>query len=713
VVRQAADGRAASSHDREVPAPVARPSKRLNTDLEAARERGLRSEADSLAASAERLLAAGRCEEAAREFRKAAEVSPMMDQADRMRARAAEALRRGGTRKLGKRLMLAVVVLALLGAVAYLGTPQAHNLLAQREYQGIVSDTRDNLVRADRLRVFAREQKPYDWYVAIFHRQYDISAVNEARAAADEAERAAQATPIGQQQGDERLRQLEAHFADLAVPLPQVMDEAQQLARSDKGRDQERAQEILSLAQVQVAKMQPELAGIEEMRKEGRHKEALERATQFRASYPRAGVLAASLPLPARVAVANEDGQPMPEAEVRIDGMPIVGGDRRFCRRGDRDTVVDVAAPGFAPVRQVVPADTRPDERLLEVVLRVAPAWQRPLGRPPEGAVRLRVAPDGVYVQRPDAVALLRGGDGDLLATLDPLPGVQGASYSSLWLEDRGRVIIGCVDGQVRAVDPHTLGVLQVLHRGKSSVLAWLDTDLTYRPGKRALYLIEEARGGVRRLVALQGGQEWWPPYQGISGKQKPFLAHPSDRVVTIDDTSVSFIEEDGSDAKIEDLPAERIGAVLPLAKDGDVLVPLATGVAWLRFGPREAPLRSIDDPLLVAAGAALPAVDGAAVVLARADRGLDLAMVDGDRLAPRWHVDLDAPPAFVPTLAEGVVATVDAKGRVTLRSAADGAVLGRIAHPVALAAPPLIHNGAVVVADVEGNVAAYAIPKK
>jgi serine/threonine-protein kinase len=702
---------AGSSLDREGAGP-GRASKRLNPEFEAARERGMRSESDGVAASAERLFSAGRFDAAAKEFRKAAQISPSPDHAERLRARAAEARRAGRWRRLGRRGAMLLVVLALAAVVGRYGTPQLHELLAEREYHGIVAEVRDPHQLADRLRAFANATKPYDWYLTVFRRGYAIAAVDEAKRQAEEVEGQQQRAPVTGGDDGARLRDLEAAYADPAVGLPEVLNRAAKLAGASSGREHERAQEIAALAQAQVENMGAELRRIQGLLKEGKHREALAGAEHFRSSFPRAGALAASLPLPAKLVITSDDGAPS-DADVRVDGMSLPAGERRFCRHGDRETVVDIAAAGYAPTRVTVPMDARLEERAVEVRLVLAPTWTRALGPSAGGWAVLRPAADGVYVQRAEASALLRGTDGEVLATLEPTAGHQGASYTSLWLEDHGRLIIGMDDGQVRAVDPRTLQVVQVLGRGKVPVLAWMEIPLTYRSGERGRYLIEDAHSG-RRIVATVGGQEWWS-YQGISSaKLAPWLAHVGDHVVVLDDASAQFLEEDGSSvAQLSDLAGERIAPVIQLPGDSGVLVPTAVGVQWLRLNAHEPLLQPVSDQLLATAGPALATASAEVVALARADRGLDLAVVDGSTLSLRWHVELASPAMVAPGIGDGVVVAADAAGHLSIHSLDDGALLKRIPHTAPLAAAPLVRGGQIVVVDVKGTVAAYAVPKK
>ncbi len=356
-----------------------------------------------------------------------------------------------------------------------------------------------------------------------------------------------------------------------------------------------------------------------------------------------------------------------------------------------------------------VPADSSIEERVINVALRVAPVWTHALGHGLGARVRLHPAANGIYVQREEGALLLRGSDGEQLGALDALPGVQGASYTPLWIEDQteNRILISTTEGQVKAMDSRTLTLLQTLHKGLVPVLAWIDVPLTYQPNVHNQYLILESHS-VYRLEAMRGEQELWP-YQALRGLLPPMLLHVGDRVVVIDDTSVHFLEEDGSNVDIKNLPSARTGALLRLPGDAGMLMPTANGVQWLHFGKRDQPLLVNDDKALLGVGPGSLLVDGRLLVVAHSD-GVEALELANDHFEPRWHVALDAPPLEFGA-GQGLVAVSDAKGHITLLGEDAGEVVGRIMHPLPLSGAPLLLGGLLVVSDQDGTIAAYALP--
>ncbi|MBA2479113.1 MAG: PQQ-binding-like beta-propeller repeat protein [Planctomycetes bacterium] len=703
----------------------------MSTDVEAARERALRNDAEALATAADRLASAGRFEAAARDWRRAAEMSPDVDRAAALRKKASDARGRGRASRVFKRMLWMLVLSGLVVLLAWMLTPLIHNFLAERSLRSL-AEVRDEQVRIDRLRLFAQDQaKPYPWYERVFRGTYVIKAANEANLQADEFERSMRLTSTGPHTESSALRDLEEAYADPRVAWQPVLDRASALLKSGSARERDRAREIQTIVQSQLSKMTPELQWIEAMRKEGRFREALERAAQFRSSFPRAGSLASGLPLAARVEVISEEGKPIPAAEIRVDGAPLSAGDRHFCRRGNAESIVEVAAAGYAPFRHVVPADLDPAEVVVRVSLRVATVWKRAVGSKPPLWTVLHHAPDGVYAHRPDGIYLLRANDGDQIAAFT-LPAAADAVLTPLWLEDRGRLLISGDDGQVRNLDGRTLTADHVLLRALAGVHAWMEAPLTYRASKIVRYLVQETRESreakaARFVVAMDGAQELWS-YKGISGRsQTPVLLHHLDRVVVIDDTSAHFIEEDGSSVQILDLLEARVGPPLIVSKPGAkaddraILMPTVAGIQWIRFGPRSAPMESVADPVLDAAGAALAAVDGDTVALARSDHGLDL-VVYRENLSPAgepprpgfqrvWHADTGRAFGAPPVVGANVVVTLDDQGRLSTWARDSGALLGRIAHGAPIASAPLVRDGNIILVDSSGGIVAYAIP--
>jgi len=696
-----------SNHRTLSPDAAGRSSRKLNAELVAAKDRGLRSEAEALAASAERLFNAGRFVEAAKDFRKASDLTPDTEFSGVLYKRAREAGRRGRWKRITMRLVLFLVVLALLAAAVFWATPVVHNLLATRQKQDIQSQFRDAAQRDAALMAFAQAQKPYDWYTATFQHGYTLSAVTEAQAEVDEDERNAQPTVPATAVDSRELTALEAGYNDPSVSFPELADRAATMLKTVSSGERQRVHDVLLHVQANIDELTPLLHQIEALIAKGKTGAALAMARDFRTNHPRAGRLAADLPLPSRLMVETEDGRPI-DAAVQSDGILLPPGERQLCRRADRDVVVQIAAPGYGSQTISLTADATPDETLVNVKLKTAPLWTRSLGHGLGGRAQLHLAPNGVYVQREDGMALLRATDGLVLGTLEPLAGIQGPSYTPLWnLDPSGsHIIVGGVEGMVEMIDARSMQPQQLLFQGKADVLSWIEVPLAFKAGQNARYLVEESHGN-RRLVALDGAQEWWH-YQSIPGSQPPYLSTALDKLVVIDDTIIHLIDEDGSNDSTTALSAPRSGAVLSLPRDLGVLVPTTGGVSWVRFGPAQQPVVVSDDAALLAAGPGAIASSGTNVVIVHVD-GLELLSLDGDHFVSRWKTPLDTQAVEI-GMNDSVVAISDSKQRLVIFSVATGAPLARIALPAPLAASPMVLPNAVVVDDSEGNVASYLL---
>ncbi len=202
---------------------------------------------------------------------------------------------------------MSAILLALLGVVAWKGTPEAHNLLAQREYEEIVAGTLDPSQLEDRLRLFVEDTRPYGWYVLVFKHGYTIGAVGEAQHALDSSQKSTSIPVIAPENLD--VRALESAVGDSSVPWPEIADRAGAMLRSASGLDKIRIQAVLDRAQTATRKMDTALRQIQESLAAGAESDALALATNFRAQQERAGKLLAQLPLPGRVSALTEDGQ--------------------------------------------------------------------------------------------------------------------------------------------------------------------------------------------------------------------------------------------------------------------------------------------------------------------------------------------------------------------------------------------------------------------
>jgi hypothetical protein len=199
-----------------------------------------------------------------------------------------------------------------------------------------------------------------------------------------------------------------------------------------------------------------------------------------------------------------------------------------------------------------------------------------------------------------------------------------------------------------------------------------------------------------------------------MKGFRAPVLWFSDDHVLLMDDLALVMLDElDGHEIATAALPGPRSGAPVALGRGGVIAVPTSVGVALLQVtGGAQPALIPLSDLLLGELGAARLAGDGEHVAAFGPDRRVQLVAWQGERLVRRWAAALPA-DAGLPvhaTLGTEQVLVADDLGSVFVFGRADGQPLRRILHGTPLAAPPLLIDGRVVVADREGRISAYRL---
>jgi hypothetical protein len=343
----------------------------------------------------------------------------------------------------------------------------------------------------------------------------------------------------------------------------------------------------------------------------------------------------------------------------------------------------------------------------VRVVLRPQPLWAVPGPEPLPGSALYAAGPGAILVDRRSQLSRVELTEGRLLARLERTPGVPTGLAGIIMPLPAGRWGLGLEDRSLAQVSPD-LVIEQIFQRSASPIIAWSESELTYRPGRRVRLTIEDA--APRVLVAREGTTEWWryPPKNPLTATLVPGLFHSDDQVFLIDDVAVHVIDEDGSACRVFALASRRIGPVVTRQIPGghlEFLVPTTAGVQHLLPGPRATPLRQILEPVLGSCGPVRLATAGEGIVATTSNR---LFAIESGGKAPRWALPLAAEPAWGPVVADGVVALADAAGTVGLVALKDGAPLRRLVHGVPLAAAPILLPGQVVVLDRSGTLTAY-----
>ncbi len=724
-----------------------RASRRLDSELQQARERGRRSQLDLTIASGDRLAEAGQTAEAAREWLAAADLAtgdPGL-QSD-LRRRAVSAKRRSGVMAVVRRLaVLAVCLLVAVGAV-FVFTPMTHNWLVKQRLSMLMDGL--GSVPLPRQRIAALREfhqsndQPWAWYVGAFKRDYTVPAADVAEVEAQRLEHESAIAgpgPVLPKSTDaaSEIAALTTLAQNPTVPWESVAEQSAALLIAVRAQHRETPAyapviEAGKRAETELAAQRTDLERVTQARTAGDQAKALELAAVFRTQHPRAFPLLGKLPLPARVRVETPalalpgdltllvDGVPVPLTVVpsAANGWPAAGA--VVCRSGERDTMLDLHADGFTSIRQTIAGSTATDERLVPLTMRQAPAWIVGYANPTVAGVfvpwaRLHPLTGGLLIQHQDGLLVLRIADGAVAARLERSP--SSPAFGSLWYPLGGnRLLVAEGDGSVQIFGATTLIPEQTVHRGKGEVVAWADLDLALQNGRRIHVAAERLSSGCQ-LVAQDGDREYWRYANLKSANQQPQILEHDDRVYVIDDQSLHLLEEDGTVVRVFTLPAARSGLIAELpapANRRDVLIPTIAGVQRLQFGTHQDPVRAVSDPVLGQIGSGQIATDG------------DTAFVVGDRsaallrFAPSavvlWRQDQARPLGVLPLLTSAFAITVDDQGTLLIRERATGKVLQRIVHGAPLVGTPLVVDlaggPAVVVCDRAGQVAAYLIKR-
>ena len=721
-----------------------RASRRLDSELQQARERGRRSQLDLTIASGDRLAEAGQTAEAAREWLAAADLAsgdPGLQ--SELRRRAKSAKRRSGAIAVVRRLAILALCVVVAVGVVFAFTPMTHNWLVKQRLAVLMDGLGSVPLPRQRIAALREFQQsnnqPWSWYVATFQNDYKVDAADAAEVEAQRIEgQSVIAGPNPTTKGSDAAAEITA-ITTLAqnptVPWEAVAEQSSTLLAAVRAQRRETPAyapviEAGKRAEVELAAQRTDIERIGQARAAGDHAKALELAGSFRTQHPRAFALLGRLPLAARVRIETPalalpadlallvDGVAVPLAVVAsgANGWPAAGA--LVCRSGERDTMIDLHADGFTNVRQTIPGSTAVDERLVPITLRQAPAWIVGYANPAAAGLfvswaRLHPLTGGLLIQHQDGLLVLRTADGAVAARLERSP--TSPAFGALWYPIGGnRLLIAQSDGMVQVFGAATLIPEQTVHRGKGEVVAWADLDLALQNGRRIHVAAERVAGGCQ-LVAQDGDREYWRYANLKSATQQPQIIEHDDRLYVIDDQSLHLLEEDGTVVRVFALPAARVGPLVELpaaANRRDVLIPTVAGVQRLQFGTHQDPVRAVGDPVLGQIGTGQLATDGDTALVV-SDRSAALL-----RFAPSatvgWRQDQSRPLGTLPLLTAAFAITVDDQGTLLIRDRATGKVLQRLVHGTPLVGMPLVIDlaagPAVVVCDRAGQAAAYLI---
>ncbi len=724
----------------------------LRVKLAEARNRNLQEEAESIAATADRLAAAGQHEEAAAAWQRASALSPNLRESQELQARALRARHRGGRKRTIRALAISLLLLALAVVAVWQGTPPLHNYLAESQLQPIELVIDAN-VRLRELDLFIAEYgQPYSWYTTLFQRPYEIAAVQRARRASDLIRHQLAAPPVAPpplrappppqakdaapapQPADPALARLEGAASDAAVSWEQLAKDAAVVGASG-GPVGERAHAILAEARRQLQAQEADSVPLRAAWAAGHCGQVLELMARFRLAHARAGDWLPVL-LPARLEVVDADSMhplgevklvlrlppPAGGAAVVVSPVTLAPGERRFCRLPGAEVQLEVSASGYHTETLRVGASTDEQEQQYQVALHPAQLWSRQLGA---GLSWVRIAEADertALVRSDDGISTLRLADGMVESTLNHsglpahAPGSSAPSrWTSSWSPTPQGVITGTSDGLavLLTVNGHGFAFGEILYRGRSPVVAVAEHELTFQAGKRAIYIVEGVVGAMQ-LVARTSERDLWS-HSGLSGRNEPQLWFHDDRVVVLDDQRLQELDEtDGHQLSVASLSARRSGPGVLIDKGGIIAVPTVSGIDLVRIASAAGDkLVIFHDPALdLADGRQLCAADGQLLV-ARADHGLRLLGWKDGKGETLWSQALATEGGAISSLAlSGDHALIsDEAGGIYLCSRATGALQRRFPSATPLLGAPQEIHGVLIAADRNGAITAYALP--
>ncbi|GDY13032.1 hypothetical protein LBMAG53_19100 [Planctomycetota bacterium] len=708
---------------------ASRVGKRFNAELEMARSRSRHAMSDSAVETAERLESAGQLEQAAAEFARAATLAGSSERATTLQNRAKTLKARTSRQRLVRTVGISAVVLGAISLAAWQAPPSVHRHLASSAVD------RARVMEDRRLRRIALESaiddwgQPWGWYTAVFP-AYSLPVIAAARAEVERLKEPPPPPPTPRQPPSAtriepvaNLTVLEKMLLDPAIPWQEVLTACTEFATKPgaKARVEAIRQEVAQ----QIASLDQRLAAVTASRVAGHHAEALGLAVALRAERPRIGDRLAELPLSVRLVVTDQEtGQAVTTAKVTVDGVAILdpaGADGlRLCRSVKAETIVDIAAPGLAPARVRIPAQSGSEERLVPVPLAPAPRWRQTLG-PAVAWTSLHPLTGSIVVHRPDRVTVLSAASGEPGIRLNP---PTASAFTTTWLAGT-RGAVGTESGALIRLPERASGTLTELHRGLGSLLAASERDSAFRTDRKLLLVIERRatsgqQGESAVLRALDGNRSQLWQHTGLSVAALPpaipaaaggqAAGGQDGRLVVFDDKSVLTIDEDGTKAKRLELPGRRTGEPVPITVAGAWLVPTEDGPRLVRLGADGAAVLSSDNEL-AALGNAQVAVVGEELVATRPEPSIELYRWQDGGFARRWSRPMAAPAATPPAIGSEVVAVVDRSGVLLLLRRSDGQPLRRFTVG-ATSERPLIHGDLLVIAEASGSVAAYPISR-
>jgi len=713
-------GRASEAIRQYNEAQKRRPSKEVGGKLADARKAQRHGDATALEQHGDSHADAGRYDEAIDDWMRASQQYSQVARREELLRKVAGAQRSKSWRRLRRSFFGLILLIVLVGVLAYLLTPRAHaTWLDYQRKQALAAPDVPSQVRA--LQDLTETARPYQWYATFFRRPYELpltaieADLRSLRTVAPDQD----PVPVGADQQGKREAAAIITLADLAanaaVQWSTVIERGEAVLKTLAGAEpREQATAVIAAARSAVENIDRELAEIEALRASGHHQEALVRSAAFAEGFPRAGLR--TLPVAGRLEIRAKGATgPIAGLKVQVDGIAIIGDPLVFCRDPARPVVLDISATGYLSERVQVPPGQ--GETPIQVQLMPGLLWQTSLS-PSRPWWRLEPLGKSVAVIGPAGVAVIAPKSGTVqqifARSVIPVPPSQPNPSWTLVEQQSQGLILASSDGLVVRAGRDAqdqLAFKDLARKGSNAVLGWLERELSFQPGRATQVILDLSPRGAAVTMWSGPTQMWQIANLEVKGP-KPWLAATVDRILVVDDVRVRVIDEDGSVPGGYALNGMRTGPVLPVA-DGSILaIPTTEGVTLLRIGGQPHYVQPLAQPRLEDTGPVAVAADRGGLVTGDAQGMVRLYEVVGDGLVPRWQTNVpDLRKAIGPlALSETVVVVVDDRNGIHLFSRADGRVLRSYPHPHNIQVAPLPLSELLLVLDGTGLLTAYQL---
>ncbi|NRA37246.1 MAG: PQQ-like beta-propeller repeat protein, partial [Planctomycetes bacterium] len=615
-----------------------------------------------------------------------------------------------------------VIVLPLLIAAVYVGTPVAHEMYLQHEINTIKTSGLHEDAQKSRWKRLAAYGKPFEWYNTVFVGQtYELPSaaeivqnlkafkiidqqMNQSSTGTDGAKK--RRTPAD-------ISELEAILVDDNISWYEVAAAAKSMM--PKLKDQkllQKVNDIAAEARGHVTTIERDLDAIQEKLKQGDFTEAESIALDLSQREARGGEAMANLPKQIQLIVKDESGNMVQGAAVSINAVRIRGEYRAYSLARDK-VHLEISHGDYQTFVSDIPAATK----TFTVTLRASSQWSSDCGNGTGAWVQLIAATaDYFLINNGEKLSAYSMADGHALGSIkrsdvNKAKGLGLSRWENAAQVIRESIYIGSSDGLLLELgldrSEKQFSINKVVYEGNHSVLSFVEYDLVFRSGTTKALTIR--RDKTAELHGLINGQDSWQ-FKNLSAQFDPQLFYKNEMLYVLDDNRFYVFDEGGAKKEHVPLPQPRSGRAAWI--NSDVLAyPHEQGVALIKFK---------DDSYRMARGIAMNSApvgavcsDGERVFVACDDAQLRCLSFNEGLLYEEWSAKLAAGAqyAFAPQCAQGIVCAVDNHGGIYCYHARSGELLNKIEHGEQLVSAPMLSFDRIIFLDVAQKITSYRLP--